>query len=313
VGLDAVKRQCESVGGRLEMESTPGQGMRATILLPVTLALFDALIVERGGQRFGFPLASVTEVVAVGETATLLGRQSVEVRGEAIRLGDLAQAVGAQASDLPPTPQALVLGEPGSRTAIACDRVLGEEEVVVKSLGTMMSAVPGYLGAAILGDGAIVLIVDPAHIARDPGRLSVAARTNGSAPSPAPAPGGPASVLVVDDQFIVRELERSILDAAGYRVQTACHGREALAAISDGGQFDLVVTDLQMPELDGLGLLSAIRSDPEHATLPVVIVTTQGSEEDRRRGAEAGADAYIVKDEFDQRALLETVDRLIGR
>jgi two-component system chemotaxis sensor kinase CheA len=313
VGLDAVKRQCESVGGQLEMQSTPGQGMRATIVLPVTLSLFDALIVERDGQRFGFPITSVTEVVAVGETATLVGRQSVEVRGEAIRLGDLAHAVGAEARDLPPAPQALVLGEPGSRIAMACDRVLGEEEVVVKSLGSMMSAVPGYLGAAIHGDGGIVLIVDPAQIARNPRRFSVAARPNGPMPSPAPAPNGSSRVLVVDDQFIVRELERSILDAAGYQVQTACHGREALAAISDGGKFDLVVTDLQMPELDGLGLLSAIRSDPAHATLPVVIVSTQGGEEDRRRGAEAGADAYIVKDEFDQQALLETVDRLIGR
>jgi two-component system chemotaxis sensor kinase CheA len=311
VGLDAVKRQCESVGGRLEMESTPGQGMRATILLPVTLALFDALIVERGGQRFGVPIASVIEAVAVGETATLVGRPSIEVRGESIRLGDLADTIGAGASELPRAPQALVMGETGSRVAIACDRVLGEEEVVVKSLGTMMKAVPGYLGAAILGDGGIVLILDPAHVVRNAGRHAAVVRTASS--TPAAAPEATPRVLVVDDQFIVRELERSILDAAGYQVRTACHGLEALDAIARDGTFDLVVTDLQMPELDGLGLLNAIRSNPENAMLPVVIVTSQGSEVDRRRGAEAGADAYIVKDEFDQRALLETVDRLIGR
>jgi two-component system chemotaxis sensor kinase CheA len=310
VGLDAVKRQCESVSGRLELESAPGQGMRATILLPVTLAMFDALIVERGGQRFGLPIASVTEVVAVADTATLLGRPSIEVRGESIRLGDLANAVGAEPTELPVAPQALVIGEPGDRAAIACDRVLGEEEVVVKPLGTMLSAVAGYLGAAILGDGDIVLIIDPAHVLRNAGHLT---RARTPAPAPAAVPEAAPRVLVVDDQFIVRELERSILDAAGYRVQTACDGREALRAISDGGAFDLVVTDLQMPELDGLGLLTKIRADPEHAMLPVVIVTTQGGEEDRRRGAEAGADAYIVKDEFDQGALLETVGRLIGR
>jgi two-component system chemotaxis sensor kinase CheA len=310
VGLDAVKRQCESVGGRLEMESAPGEGMRATILLPVTLALFDALIVERGGQRYGFPIASVTEVVAVGDTTTLVGRPSVEVRGESIRLGDLARAVGADPSELPASPQALVMGEPGSRAAIACDRVVGQEEVVVKSLGSMMTAVPGYLGAAILSDGGIVLIVDPAYVLRNAGRSATVRRAQ---PTAVPEPKDAARVLVVDDQFIVRELERSILDTAGYQVQTACDGREALRAISDGGSFDLVVSDLQMPELDGLGLLAAIRSDPEHARLPVVIVTTQGSEDDRRRGAEAGADAYIVKNEFDQSALLETVGRLIGR
>lgn len=293
------------------MESAPGQGMRATLLLPVTLARFAALIVERGGQRFGVPMASVVEVVAVGATATLQGQPYIGVRGESLRLSDLAQAIGAHATDLAQGPQALVMGEAGGRVAVACDRVLGEEEVVVKSLGTVMAAVPGYLGAAILGDGGIMLIVDPAHLVRNAVRASTIVRGTGNATGLAPkmAP----RVLVVDDQFIVRELERSILGAAGYRVRTACHGLEALEAIATEGHFDLVVTDLQMPELDGLGLLAAIRSDPDHAMLPVAIVTSQSSDEDRRRGAEAGADAYIIKGEFDQQALLETVDRLVGR
>jgi two-component system, chemotaxis family, sensor kinase CheA len=309
VGVDAVKRQSESLGGRLQMDSAPGEGMRATLLLPVTLARFDAMIVERGGQRFGVPIASVVEAVGVGAIATLAGQPYIEVRGELLRLTDLALAIDAQAADLAQEPHALVMGEVGGRVAVACDRVLGQEEVVVKSLGSMMAAVPGYLGAAILGDGGIMLIVDPAYLVRNAVRAPIAVRRNGTAAVPQVAP----RVLVVDDQFIVRELERSILDSAGYRVRTACHGREALEAIAGDGNFDLVVTDLQMPELDGLGLLSAIRSDPEHAMLPVVIVTSQGSEEDRRRGAEAGADAYIVKNEFDQQALLETVNRLIGR
>jgi two-component system chemotaxis sensor kinase CheA len=102
------------------------------------------------------------------------------------------------------------------------------------------------------------------------------------------------------------------LRASGYRVEVACDGREALDALNTKEPFDLVVTDLQMPEMDGLALLAAIRADPEHSSLPVVIVTSRGSEEDRKRGAQAGADAYIVKDEFDQQALLETVERLVG-
>ena len=310
VGLDAVKLQTESMGGRLELESTPGQGMRATLLLPVTLARFAALIVERGGQRFGIPIASVVEVVAVGAITTLGGQPYIELRGESLRLSDLARTIDARPSDLVQTPQALVMGKAGSRAAIACDRVVGEEEVVVKSLGAMMASVPGYLGAAILGDGGIMLIVDPAYVIRNAVRPSTAVRAGAVS---GPVPEAVPRVLVVDDQFIVRELERSILDAAGYKVRTACHGREALEAIANDGSFDLVVTDLQMPELDGLGLLSAIRSDPVHAMLPVVIVTSQSSDEDRRRGAEAGADAYIIKDEFDQEALLATVDRLIGR
>jgi two-component system chemotaxis sensor kinase CheA len=311
VGLDAVKRHAESLGGALHMESSPGNGMRATLLLPVTLTLFAAMIVERGGQRFGVPIASVAAVVTVDAVTTLAGQSYVEVHGESLRLTDLARLIDADTADLAHAAHALVMGEAGARVAIACDRVLGDEDVVVKSLGAMMAAVPGYLGAAILGDGGIMLIVDPAYLVRRAARGSRTIHRTG--PAGPPAPTAAPRVLVVDDQFIVRELERSILDTAGYRVRTACHGREALEAIETDGDFDLVVTDLQMPELDGLGLLAAIRSDSAHATLPVVIVSSQGDDEDRRRGAEAGADAYIVKDEFDQQALLETVDRLIGR
>jgi two-component system, chemotaxis family, sensor kinase CheA len=311
VGLDAVKLQSESLGGRLELESAPGQGMRATLMLPVTLARFDALIVERGGQRFGVPIASVVEVVAVGAITNLDARPYLEVRGQAYPLSDLARTIHARVSDLAQVPQALLMGESAGRVAIVCDRTLGEEEVVVKSLGAMMTAVPGYLGAAILGDGGIMLILDPAYLVRNAARGSGAVQ--GGEAAAAPVLQAAPRILVVDDQFIVREMERSILDAAGYRVRTACQGREALEAITSDGSFDLVVTDLQMPELDGLGLLAAIRSDPHHAMLPVVIVTSEGSDEDRRLGAEAGADAYIVKGEFDQQALLETVHRLVGR
>jgi two-component system chemotaxis sensor kinase CheA len=120
-------------------------------------------------------------------------------------------------------------------------------------------------------------------------------------------------VLVVDDQFTVRELQRSILEAAGYEVATARDGREALAAVSRDASIELVVTDIEMPELDGYALLQSIRARDHNASLPVVIVTSQGSDEDRRRGAALGADAYIVKEEFNQQALLETVRRLVGR
>jgi two-component system chemotaxis sensor kinase CheA len=117
---------------------------------------------------------------------------------------------------------------------------------------------------------------------------------------------------VVDDQFTVRELQRSILEAAGYRVETAKHGREALTKVSGSSDVDLVVTDVDMPEMTGIELLRAIREDPRNFSLPVVVVTGRGGAEDRQLGVEAGADAYIVKEEFDQRALLETVGRLLA-
>jgi two-component system, chemotaxis family, sensor kinase CheA len=118
-------------------------------------------------------------------------------------------------------------------------------------------------------------------------------------------------VLVVDDQFTVRELQRSILEAAGYRVVTAGDGREALGELARDTDIDLVATDVQMPEMDGFALLEAIRALPERGDMPVVIVTSQGGEEQRRRGAELGADGYVIKDDFDQQALLTMVHRLV--
>jgi two-component system chemotaxis sensor kinase CheA len=309
VGLDAVKRQVESVGGSLAIDTEPGKGTSTTLLLPVTLALLRVLIVKRGAQRFGLPLASVTEVIAVEQVMMLGGRPSIMVGEESLRLSDLASVLGMVAPDSPGISRALVVEATNGRLAVACEEVIGEQEIVVKPLGLSLAGVSGYLGAAILSDGAVVLVLDPAHLIRQAPRAPAAVRAGADAALEArQAP----KVLVVDDQFTVRELQRSILRASGYRVEVACDGHEALDALRAEDDFDIVVTDLQMPDMDGLELLAAIRADPDRSSLPVVVVTSRGGEEDRKRGAEAGADAYIVKDEFDQQALLETVKRLVG-
>ena len=309
VGLDAVKRQVESVGGSLAIDTEPGAGTSTTLLLPVTLALLRVLLVKRGGQSFGLPLASVAEVVAIEQVMVLGGRPSILVGAESLALSDLAPLLGIVSPALPDASRALVVEAANGRVAVACEEAIGEQEIVVKPLGRSLAGVSGYLGAAILSDGAIVLVLDPAHLVRRAARAPAAVRVDAGAE---PDARQPPRVLVVDDQFTVRELQRSILHASGYRVEVACDGREALDALGAGEDFDMVVTDLLMPNMDGLQLLAAIRADPEIASLPVVVVTSRGSEEDRRRGAEAGADAYIVKDEFDQQALLETVRRLVG-
>jgi two-component system chemotaxis sensor kinase CheA len=309
VGLDAVKRQVESVGGSVAIDTEPGRGTTTTLLLPVTLALLRVLVVRRGAQRFGLPLASVNEVVAVEQVMMLEGRPSILVREESLRLRDLAPVLGMAAPDLPEVSRALVVNATNGRLAIACEEVIGEREVLVKPLGLSLTGESGYLGAAILSDGAVMLVLDPAHLVRQASRASAVTRLG---PAATQKERQAPKVLVVDDQFTVRELQRSILSTSGYRVEVACDGREALDALRAKGDFDIVVTDLQMPEMDGLELLGALRADPDRSSLPVVVVTSRGSEEDRKRGAEAGADAYIVKDEFDQQALLETVKRLVG-
>jgi len=314
VGLDAVKAHVESIRGGLTAQSAPGRGTTITLDLPLTLAVLHTLLVERGGQAFGVPVARVEEVVAVEETTLLGGRPSIVLRGEPIPLGDLAVALGGAGGALPERAPALILCHAGTTVALACDRLLGEESVVVKSLGPLLGRRRQYLGGAILGDGRVALIVDPAVAIAGAARwrpaLDGAGNENGNG---AAAPPVAPRVLVVDDQFTVRELQRSILEAAGYRVATAEDGAAALQQLGGDADIQLVVTDLEMPRMGGLELLKRVRGDAETASLPVVVVTSLASEDDRRRGLEAGADAYVTKDRFDQRALLDTVERLIGR
>jgi two-component system chemotaxis sensor kinase CheA len=307
VGLDAVKRHVESLGGGLELRSGPGRGTEVTLLLPVTLALMRVLLFERGGHPFGLPMTSVGRVVAVADTTSLGNRPALDLEGQVVPLSDLATLIGAAGSPLAEHPPAIVVESLGRGLAVACDELLGDEEVVIKSLGAIMAGIPGYLGAAILGDGRIALVLDPNHLLKAP--LGAMALDQPDQTEEPPT----TRVLVVDDQFAARELQRSILEAAGHRVEVARDGREALRLIGELADLDLVLTDVQMPEMDGFELLEAIRADDEHSSLPVVIVTTLGDEDSRRRGVEGGADAYIVKEEFDQQTLLGTVERLAGR
>jgi two-component system chemotaxis sensor kinase CheA len=193
-------------------------------------------------------------VVTFSGIATIQGRPSLNVRGRPLPAADVVVLLGGQAPPLRSRPHALVIAVPDRRVAVVCDALLGEEEVVVKPLGPLLAGVPGYLGAAILGDGRVALLAEPATLAR--GRPEAAARPVTVRPAEA------RKILVVEDSFTVRELQRSILEAAGYQVATARDGSEALRILGRDASIALVITDVEMPELDGLGLTRAIRADP---------------------------------------------------
>ncbi len=307
VGLDAVKRFAESHGGTLAMHSVPERGTEVTLALPFTLALVEVLLFERGPHVFGLPVASVEEVVQVPDSLVLGGSARFDLRGEALPLADVADLVGADAPAVGNRPPAVVVGVAGRRLVATCDRLLGKEDVVINGLEPPLSGVRGYLGTALLGDGRIALVLDPSELVRAPVARHV------ERPLPAPAERPARRVLVVEDSFTVRELQRSILEAAGYSVATADNGRHALQQLTDDDSIGLVVSDVDMPTMDGLEMTAAIRADAAHASLPVVIVTSHASDDDRRRGLDAGADAYLVKSAFEQGTLLATVERLIGR
>jgi two-component system chemotaxis sensor kinase CheA len=308
VGLDAVQTYAHSVGGSLTVRSEPGQGMEVVQLLPVALALMEVLLFERAGAVYGVPLAAVEQVVMVAETLTLEGRQALEIGGKSLPVADFAGLIGASAPPLGGRPPALIISVGGRRAVVTCDTLLGEEEVVIKPLGPLLAGPEGYLGASILGDGRIALLIEPAMLTRRSPRVPALVR-----PGAADGQGAPSRILVVEDSFTVRELQRSILEAAGYSVATARDGRDALAVLDRDAAISLVITDLEMPGLDGIGLTRAIRADPARSSLPVVIVTSRAADEDRLSGIEAGADAYMAKRSFDQQALLATVERLVGR
>jgi two-component system chemotaxis sensor kinase CheA len=307
VGLDAVKRDVESLGGSLEVRSEPGKGTEIVLRVPLALALLDVLLLERGGSVYGIPLASVEEVLAVTDQLSLEGRASFEVRGRSVALVDLTTAIGA--APAPAGTVAAVVSTAGRRVGVLCDSLLGKEEIIVKPLGSLLGPLTAYLGGAILGDGRIALLLDPARLVAAPR----ATHRAGVAPRSAEPRRLSPKVLVVEDSFTVRELQRSILEAAGYRVTTAHDGRDGYERLVADEEIELVVTDVEMPEMTGVELTAAIRAHAQRGSTPVVIVTSLDDADARQRGVEAGADAYIVKRSFDQRTLLDTVERLVGR
>jgi two-component system chemotaxis sensor kinase CheA len=237
----------------------------------------------------------------------LHGRRALELDGTTVPLADLADVLGADAPALPSGGPVMVVTSGERRAALACDRLLGDREIVVKALGPLLAPLASYLGAAILDDGGIALLLDPGKLVRSAQEVPAATRVSADPERAAP------KVLVVDDQLTVRELERTILEAAGYRVYTAVDGHAALELLDRNADVECVVSDIDMPGMDGLELLTAIRGRPDRCNLPVVVVTSRDDPEARERGADAGADAWVVKSQFDQQALLETVDRLVGQ
>jgi two-component system chemotaxis sensor kinase CheA len=215
----------------------------------------------------------------------------------------------------------VVLGTTGSTHAFRVDALVGQRDVVVRGLDGLIPRAECVAGASVEPDGSILFVLDvPALLQRArlarPAEAVPAPATTPSAAVPAAVVAAPvvfrASLLVVDDALTLRELQRSILVRAGYEVRTANDGREALVRLAER-PADLVLTDLEMPNLDGFELTAAIRGNPRLANIPVLLVTSRSGEEDRRRGLEAGADGYIVKSEFDEGRLLDAVSGLLGK
>lgn len=315
VGMDVVREHLERLSGQVAVSSVPGQGTRLALTVPLTLATSRAILVEQTGQLFAVPSAMVERTARVQERqlVRLEGRLAVEIGGHPLPVVDLAAILehptaGSKGAGRGGWRPFFVLRQGERRVALLADRLVGEQEIVVKRLSWPLRRVRNVAGATVLGSGQVVPILNPSDLLKTATRFQhapgVVAMTAAQ-----PEPVRPR-LLVVDDSLTTRTLERSILEAAGYEVTGAADGLEALGVLR-AGPIDLVVSDVNMPGLDGFGLTAEIRRDAALRQIPVVLVTSLDAREHRERGVAAGADAYIVKGRFDQTQLLETIGRLL--
>jgi two-component system chemotaxis sensor kinase CheA len=313
VGLDVVARTVERLGGRVDVQATPGQGTLFQITLPLTLATARALLFEAGDALYALDTSAIERVIRVEHLGNVGGRLMLEYEGMAVPAAILSELLHGRPSlpGAPGQPQTVALVGAGSqRVGLVIDQVLGEQEIVVKPLGYPLQRVRFVSGATILGSGQVVPILNVADLTRAAASLTTALTMPALTPSLTPAEQRRLRVLVADDSLTTRTLERYILEAAGYEVELAGDGLEALALL-DERDCDVLVSDVDMPRLDGVALTVQVRQVPRFRELPIILVTSLASAEDRERGLQAGADAYMVKSSFDQDQLLRTIQELV--
>lgn len=317
VGLDVVQVTMKQLRGTLRTTSELGRGTTIQLQLPLTLSVLRALVVEIAGEPYGVPLAAITRTLKLpkDEIEALEGRPHFAFEDQQVGLVTAHQvfekgATQIAGEELP----VVIVGERGDRYGLVVDRFLGERELVVQPLDSRLGKIKDISAGALTDDGTPLLIIDVEDLIRSVEKLSAAGRLdgvqrNGSAASETRAR---KRVLVVDDSLTVRELERKLLEGHGYEVEIAVDGMDGWNAIRTGNH-DLVITDVDMPRLDGIELVSLIRRDPNLKSKPVMIVSYKDREEDRVRGLEAGADYYLTKGSFHDESLISSVADLIGQ
>lgn len=315
VGLDVVQSMLKALRGTVRIHTRLGKGTTFELQLPVTLSVVRALLVDIAGEPYALPLASVARVLRVQRTQieTAEGRPHfafddtrvglVSAR-ELLELGETNNTVDEWC--------VVVLGDKAGRSGLVVDKFLGERELVVQPLDARLGKIEDVSAAAVLEDGSPALILDIEDLRRSMARLVNEGKTGRWSRTKS---GGETSrrkrVLVVDDSLTVRELERKLLAGRGYDVTVTVDGMEGWNAARTG-DFDLVITDVDMPRMDGIELVRLIKADERLKTRPVMIVSYKDREEDRRRGLDAGADYYLTKGSFHDESLLEAVVDLIG-
>ncbi|WP_448125841.1 response regulator [Pseudomonas veronii] len=315
VGLDAVQHMVRQLRGAVVLEQAAGQGSRFHLEVPLTLSVVRSLVVEVGEEAYAFPLAHIERMcdLAPDDIVQLEGRQHFWHEGRHVGLvaaSQLLQRPPGQSND--ETLKVVVIRERDAVYGIAVERFIGERTLVVLPLDDRLGKVQDISAGALLDDGSVVLIVDVEDMLRSVDKLLNTGRLERIARRSQQAAEAPRKrVLVVDDSLTVRELQRKLLLNRGYEVAVAVDGMDGWNALRSE-DFDLLITDIDMPRMDGIELVTLLRRDARLQSLPVMVVSYKDREEDRRRGLDAGADYYLAKASFHDDALLDAVVELIG-
>lgn len=298
VGLDVVKSKVHQLEGTVEIESHLGAGTVFTLRLPLTLAVIRALLVRAAGQTFALPLTGVTQILRLEPTEThKIGTQPFLKLGKSMYpLIWLSRALNLPATgrDEPARPPVIVMRAGGREVGLVVDTLLGGREIVLKTLGSHLRRVHGVAGATLLGDGSVVLVVNPSDLVRDED-----ARPEFKPQAPKaviPSRNHALNILIVDDSPSVRRVVAQLMQSAGWVPTQAKDGIEALEILNHSAQLpDLILMDVEMPRMDGYELLATVRAQPAWKALPVVMVTSRSGDKHRTKAMELGASAYLVK------------------
>jgi two-component system sensor histidine kinase and response regulator WspE len=314
VGLDVVQSMVKGVGGSVRVATQPGRRTVFTLQLPITMSVIRALLVEIAGEPYAFPLTRIDHILHVPQAAirTVEGRQYFDRDGTAIGLvlaAQILELAGPPPADPMPV---VVVSDRGQQFAMIVDAFLGERDLEVRPLDPRLGKVADINSASLLESGAPVLIVDVEDLVRSIDNVLAGRRLSRVEFEKLAEEARPRKrILVVDDSITVRELERQLLQSRGYAVDVAVDGMDGWNAVRST-PYDLIVTDVDMPRMDGIGLVSLVKADPARREIPVVIVSYKDREEDRLRGLDAGANRYLTKSSFHDETFVDTIVDLIG-
>jgi two-component system chemotaxis sensor kinase CheA len=311
MGLSVVAEQVRRLQGQAALQKRDGAGVAVLLSAPLSVSAQRMLLVACAGQTFAIPAHSIERLcrIHVRDLQSVGGKASIFLHGRPVpvaKLADLLELPYEAPQTAPAVLWAAVLHIAESELAVVVDAFLAERAALVKELGVPAAEMGKTAGGILLEDGSVGLVLDP-------GELRKAFLESGHSPAvpeTAVLEKKPPDILVVDDSITTRSLEKNILEAHGYRVRVAVDGEDALAQLRTL-KADLVIADVQMPRLDGFGLLAAMKKDDRLAKIPVIVVTSLERKEDQERGLALGADAYIVKRKFDQRDLLDTIRQIL--